>query len=100
MPGTRAETNMYMFCYLRITYNFLHYVLSILHTLVEISEFIQLFPFVDNSVACSFKKYCRVFAVLRYFTMFGKFPWHTISVVALIGLIFRDVLYLLNYWLK
>lgn len=79
-----------------ISHKFLHYVLSILHTSVDPSQFIQLLPFVGSSVACSFTKCYEVFAVLRYFTVCWKFPWHTASVVVLTGHIFRDVLYLLN----
>lgn len=79
-----------------ISHKFLHDVLSILHTSVDPSQFIQLLPFVGSSVACSFTKCYEVFAVLRYFTVCWKFPWHTVSVVVLTGHIFRDVLYLLN----
>lgn len=91
---------MYVFCDFTIIYNFLHYVLRILHALVDPSQIIQLFPFIDNSVVCTFTKCYEVFAVLSYFTVCWKFPWHAVSVIVLMGHISRDVLYLLNDCIK
>lgn len=83
-----------------ILHNFLHYMVSILHISVDLSEFIQPSPSVDSSVAYSFVKKYEVFTVLGYFTVFWKFPWPTVPEVVLMLHIFRDVSYLLNDWIK